>query len=110
MRIIFFLLLAVPLVAQAQLNRSANELAHENIKTYITEKLFKDHLYKPVLYDELKPDNDNRTDIAWSIQHKFEIAETAEPVPKSSTDARQTYKFIFYLDKKLKVLRAENIQ
>lgn len=110
MRIILFFLLAAPFVAHAQLNRSANELAHENIKEYITEKLFKDQAYKPVSYDELKPYKIDRTDVVWSVQHKFEIAGTPEPVHSGSTDAQQTYKFIFYLDKKLRVLRAENIQ
>jgi hypothetical protein len=110
MRIILFLFLISPFVCHAQINRSANELAHEKVQAYITSKLFKTGSYKSFSYGELKPEKGNRAGIAWTIEHKFEIAATTEASPKNSTDVQQPYKFIFYLDKKLKVLQAENVQ
>lgn len=109
MRIIFIALLLLPLAANAQINRSAKELAGDNIKDYINNKIFRGHTYKPLSYGELKPHKDN-TDIAWTIEHRFEISETSQMPVHKTADVQQDYKFIFYLDKKMKVLKAEDIE
>lgn len=109
MRIIFIALLLFPLASIAQINRSAKELAGDNIKEYINTKIFKGHGYKPVSYGELKAHKDN-TDIVWTIEHRFEISETSQAPLHKATDAQQFYKFIFYLNKKMKVLKAEDIE
>ncbi|MGN6402788.1 MAG: hypothetical protein ACTHMD_20195 [Flavisolibacter sp.] len=108
MRIIFITLLLLPLLAIAQINRSAKELAGVNIKEYISTKIFKGDVYKPVSYGELQPHKDN-TGIVWTMEHKFEISNSQAPVHKTN-DVQQVYRFIFYLDKKMKVLKAEDIE
>ena len=76
MRIIYLLLLIVPCLVQAQVNRSAKELASENIKEYIETKLFKDMPYKAVSYGELKTYKQPQTGKEWVLEHNFEITET----------------------------------
>jgi hypothetical protein len=110
MRIIIILLALLPFSSKAQINRSANELAHETIKEYIAHKIFANKAYIPVSYGELKSANEQNTDIIWFVQHKFEIIEAPQLASQPATETRQQYLFTFYLDKKLKVLRAENIQ
>jgi len=109
MRIIFITLLLLPLVSIAQINRSAKELAGDNIKEYISTKIFKGDIYKPVSYGALQPHKDN-TGVAWTIEHRFEISETSQMPVHKTADVQQDYKFIFYLDKKMKVLKAEDIE
>jgi hypothetical protein len=106
MRRIAFLLSFLPAVVNAQINRSATELAKENIQEYITEKIFNGRQYQPVSYGELKPRKEGNPDIVWSIEHKFQITETQTDSDKK-TLLQKPYKFIFYLDRKMKVLRAE---
>jgi hypothetical protein len=106
MRLLILVLLLVPLVHNAQVNRSANELAKENIKTWLLSRLFKDQPYKPVKYGELKPVSEKNPNIAWMIMHHFEIEE-AEPDPEKKAPVQKPYKFAFYLDKKMTVVRAE---
>ena len=108
MRIILILLL-VPFISNAQINRSASELAQENIREYLSTKMFKSRAYKPVSYGELKPNKKLNAEIAWTVEHKFEIADT-QPADKNSTGVIHPYTFTFYLDKKLKVLLAESRQ
>jgi hypothetical protein len=109
MRIIFITLLLIPLASVAQINRSAKELAGNNIKEYINTKIFKGDAYKPISYGELQPHKDN-TDIAWTIEHRFEISEPSQTPVHKANDVQQVYKFIFYLNKKMKVLKAEDIE
>ena len=60
----------LPVLSFAQINRSAKELAGEQIQEYITSKLFKDRDYKPVSTGELKTFHDKRDlDIEWTIQY-----------------------------------------
>lgn len=110
MQKILFLLLILPAFSNAQINRSATELAKENIQEYLVSKMFKNQPYKPVSYSELKSYKGKNPEIIWTIEHKFEIAEAQKVSDKKSTDAREPYSFFFYLDKKLKVLRAESNQ
>lgn len=106
MRLLLLLLIALPFFSAAQINRSANELACERVKEYIVSKLFKDFPYKAIAYSPLKAHSNPQSHIAWSIEHKFEI-ETPVFSGKKKSVPKQ-YRFSFYLDKRLKVLRAES--
>jgi hypothetical protein len=110
MQKILFLLLILPVFSDAQINRSATELAKENIQEYLLAKIFKNQSYKPISYSELKSYRGKNSEITWTIRHKFEIAEVQNVSDKKSMDAREPYSFFFYLDKKLKVVRAESNQ
>ena len=107
MRLLLICLIAIPLCSAAQINRSATELAHERIREYIVTRVFKDQPYKPVSYGELKSYKQDRSEIRWSIEHKFEIEETQE-VSDKKVIVRKPQWFWFYLDKKLKVILAES--
>jgi hypothetical protein len=109
MRIIYLLLLIVPCLVQAQVNRSAKELASENIKEYIETKLFKDMPYKAVSYGELKTYKQPQTGKEWVLEHNFEITETRLQADKKITITKP-YHFFFYLDKRIKVLGAELVE
>jgi hypothetical protein len=107
MRSLIFLSLILPLFATAQINRSARELASEQVRDYVTRKLFKDQPYKSVSFGELKAHKENDSEIAWKIEHQFEITAVhkfSDELPGTS----KSYKFLFYLDSKMKVLRAES--
>jgi hypothetical protein len=106
MRTIFFLLLFLPSAANAQFNRSATELAKENIRDYLTGKVFKDRPYQSVSYGELKSGKERDPNVSWTIEHRFEITETETGADKK-TPVHKPYRFIFYLDKKMNVLKAE---
>ena len=109
MRLLLFSLVIFPFFSSAQINRSATELARERIGEYIVKMVFKDQPYKPVSYGELKSYKKNRSDIAWIIEHKFEIEET-QLVSDKKIVVRKPQWFWFYLDKKLKVILAESFQ
>jgi hypothetical protein len=106
MRTLLFLFLTVPFFSNAQVNRSAREFASEQIREYITTKLFKDQAYHPVSFGELKNRDEKKSGISWTIEHKFEITETHTDEGKATAIPRQ-YKFIFFLDNKMKVIRAQ---
>jgi hypothetical protein len=107
MRRFLFLALVLPVFSIAQINRSAREFAGERIQEYIVTRLFKDLPYKPVSFGELKTSGEKNTAVTWSIEHRFEITET-RIVADQRTVVLKPYKFVFYLDKKMKVQRAEN--
>lgn len=107
MRILIFLVLIFPFVSNAQINRSANELAQERVEEYIVTKLFKDFVYKPGSFSQLKSRKRPQSDIVWSINHKFEIVDS-QFVADKKVAVTKPYYFSFYLDKKLKVLTAES--
>jgi hypothetical protein len=107
MRSLLFLALFFPAFAAAQINRSARELASERIQEYVSAKLFKGFSYKPGSFGQIKVHRENNNpEIAWMIEHKFEITETKKEV--GQTTAPKPYKFAFYLDDKMNVLRAES--
>jgi hypothetical protein len=93
------------MLAKAQINRSATELARENIRNYLTDKIFKNAPYLPVSYGELKPQHDRSAEIKWTIVHKFKITE-AQLDEDKKVFIQKPYDFIFYLDDKMKVLTA----
>ena len=100
-------MLLLPSVLHAQINRSAAELAKEHIQEYVTSKLFSGHEYQPVSYGELRSREEKNQEVIWSITHKFEITETETHADKKIS-VQKPYNFIFYLDKKMKVRRAES--
>lgn len=106
MRIILFLLLAFPVIVNAQINRSATEFAKEQVTEYLTSKIFKDIHYKPVSFGELKPLNEKQHEISWSIDHDFEITESHDDADKKGL-VQRPYKFTFYLNNRMKVIKAE---
>jgi hypothetical protein len=108
MRMILFLFLALPFVAGAQINRSAKELACESTREYLVTKLFRGDAYKPGSYGELKAWNNPRSGIAWTLEHQFEVTETNSSGYQKASEVHKTYKFLFYLDKRMKVLKAES--
>ena len=108
MRYLLFSLILLPMFTSAQINRSARELASEQIQEYVTTKLFKDLSYKPVSLGQLKTFQDKRyPDIAWIIEHKFEVKESRKGTDQKSV-APKEYVFQFYLDDKMKVVKADS--
>src|SRR5262245_54561254 len=106
MRLLLLSLFSLPLYCCAQINRSANEVARERVEEYICLKLFKDHAYTAGEYGELQPQNDRGTYVAWSITHHFEITDS-QYVSNKRIPVTKSYNFSFYLDKKLKVIKAD---
>jgi uncharacterized protein YukJ len=103
-----FLLMLNAFAADAQINRSAKEFAGEKVEEYIVTKLFKSRQYKPVSYGELKSYNDKNSSVAWIIAHEFELTEKKLHADGTST-VPVLYKFFFYLDDKMKVVKAEGM-
>ncbi|MBL7738255.1 MAG: hypothetical protein JNK14_03490 [Chitinophagaceae bacterium] len=102
------LLMTLPVMAGAQVNRSAKELASESVQAYITGKLFKNMPYKSITFGEIKEAGIRKKDvIVWSIVHKFEITEDGKGSFGSSPESRKEYRFLFYLDDKMKVIKAD---
>lgn len=108
MRILLFLLLFFPAVLNAQINRSARELAMENVQGYLEKKLFKDLPYTSISFSDLRTQTEIKTGIAWTIDHKFEITEKKQDAHQNTIKIRKPYRFIFYLDDRMKVLWAES--
>jgi hypothetical protein len=101
------MVITLPAFVHGQINRSATELAKENIRSYLTGKIFKAEPYHPISYGTLKPEKERNVDARWSIVHKFEITETEiEANKKFSVD--KPYNFIFYLDNKMEVIEARS--
>src|SRR5262245_40579539 len=106
MRSVLLIIFILPFLASAQINRSAKELASETIGEYITTKLFKDKSYHPLSFGQLTPKHEQNTEVIWSFDHRFEITEE-RTIDDKKTPVTKTYKFTFYLDKKMKVKRAD---
>ena len=106
MRVLLLLLLLAPVALKAQVNRSATELAKENIGEYVTGKLFKGYSYEPASYGLLKSRIEKNREMKWSIVHEFGITEKQAGTDKLAVVQKQ-YKFIFYLDEKMKVISAQ---
>ncbi|HET6993478.1 MAG TPA: hypothetical protein VFI06_00790, partial [Chitinophagaceae bacterium] len=61
--------------------------------------------YKSVSLGELKAVREKHNpEIAWTIDHTFEISQ---PTFSDQKATPKTYKFQFYMDEKMKILRAE---
>jgi hypothetical protein len=101
------LLLAVPFFASAQINKSANELAQEVTREYLVTKLFRGKNYQPIRYGELKAKNDKRSSVAWTLEHDFEVSD-ARPSGFNDIQNKHFYSFLFFLDKRMKIVKAES--
>jgi hypothetical protein len=109
MRFILLLLFACPLLAAAQINRSARELAIETTTEYIQSKAFKKKVYHAGDFGELKdlqPTNKS-SNLIWAIKHQFEIEESRMAGGKKVI-VMQPYTFWFYLDERMRVVKAES--
>ena len=108
MRQLLWLLLCLPLHMQAQINRSARELAMENVQAYIIEKLFTQKRYEPLSFSWPRPYKPARgySDMCWIIGHDFNIRDSL-PNAVSTQESSHHYRFYFLLDKKMRVRQAE---
>ena len=107
MRLLLITLLSLPLFSEAQVNRSAKELAEERIKEYIVTKLFREASYKGLTFGELKTQRQPHSDVAWTISHRFEVVDS-QLVNDRRTPVTRSQFFSFYLDRKMKVVSAES--
>ena len=107
MRIVLILLLIAPAWSLAQVNKSANDLAREVTREYLVSKVFKGKNYQPISYGELRERKDKKTDVTWVLEHQFEISDKPNGYDAPSSD-KKTYSFVFYLDKRMKVVKAES--
>jgi hypothetical protein len=100
MRLILLLFIAIPFATKAQINRSATEFALEKVQEYIVQKIFKEQSYQAGAFGVLTERRvaGNR-DINWSIDHWFSIGKVG--------GSMREYKFVFFLGKRMEVLRAE---
>jgi hypothetical protein len=105
MRIVLFLLLTLPLAVASQANKSANELAREVTRDYLVTKIFKGKDYQPLSYGELRSSQNKRTEVAWVLEHEFAITDKHVGFEETPSQ-KQTYSFLFYLDKRMKVVKA----
>lgn len=99
MRLLMMLLLVLPLMAAAQMNRSASELARENIEAYLKEKIFRTEPYRSYTFGNLKPASITDTEILWSMDHRFGIQEQ-----KNEASVWKPHYFVFYFDRKMKIV------
>lgn len=103
------LLLLICFQASSQVNRSALELARENAQDFLTGKIFKNQDYHPISFSNIEPFKHYNPDISWVLEHKCEVGNETHYSGRDTT-IYTTYKFVFYLDRKLKVFRAESFQ
>ena len=108
MRLLLILLLTAPFLAAAQVNRSANEEARSVTKEYIVNKVFRDKAYNPVWYGPLRERINKKDGTNWIIEHRFEIADKQPSSFNSQANQKKEYSFTFFLDKRMKILRAES--
>ena len=113
MRYFLLLICSLPLVAVAQLNRSARELAGETTHTWLAEKLFHGDgnafETEPVMEVKAWADKDSR--IKWTatqIVFSKGITPDFQGSPARSGE-RIRYGFTFYLDERMRVLAAESV-
>lgn len=107
MRVLFLLLISLPVASAAQINRSATELAKEKVGEYIVTKIFPGVTYKPVSFGALQNSTNLGQRITWCIHHKFEVLDS-QYVANKKIAAHKPYFFSFYLDKKLNIVSAES--
>ena len=107
MKKFLFLLVLLPSLVNAQFKRSATELARDNIREYVTGKLFRSGSYHATSYGDLTVHKTNEPSIAWTLQHDFTITEIQTLADKRDS-IHKSYRFLFYLDDKMNVIRAES--
>src|SRR6185369_5991704 len=108
MRTILFLLLVIPALSNAQFKRSATELAKDNIRDYLTQKLFKSLSYQPIAFGELTTNSGGGSTFSSLLKHKFAITEM-QSHENTKVPVQKQYLFVFYFDDKMKVQMAESV-
>ena len=96
------------LEVSGQVNRSARELAIENVQAYLSNKLFKSAIISP-RYGPLKPWPQRNATIAWTIENQFDVWENNNNYEHQEKE-KVSYRFSFYLNKKMEIIRAEKIK
>jgi hypothetical protein len=109
MRILMLLFLVIPFCVKAQVNRSAIQLAHENIDEFLTSKLFRNKMYTSVSYGKLKERKDSDKETVWEMDHQFYIDEKYSTANHAAS-TKQVYRFTFYFDRKMNITKAESSQ
>jgi hypothetical protein len=107
MRILFLLLMIIPFCARAQINKSAIQLAHENVDEYVTSKLFRNKFYTSVSFGILKERKDPDKETVWEMDHVF-VIEEKHSTGSSASSTKQAYRFTFYFDNKMNITKAES--
>ena len=108
MRTMLFLLLLMPALSNGQFKRSATELAKDNIRDYVTQKLFKNHSYQPISFGDLTMNKGGGSLFSSLIKHKFAISEM-EAQGDMKVAVQKEYLFVFYFNDKMRVQMAERI-
>jgi hypothetical protein len=103
LRIVFILLL-LPVLSHAQINRSAKELAQENIEEYLSKKIFKNQPFQSGTIGELVSYRLNGAGISWKVQYQVDLKENQ---PEADSTRKVPSKFTFYLDREFVVLLAD---
>lgn len=108
MRTILLLFMLIPAMSNAQFKRSATELAKDNIRDYLTQKLFKNLSYQPISFGELTANRGGSSKFSSLIKHEFSIANK-QSHDNLKAPVQKEYHFVFYFDDKMKVQMAERI-
>jgi hypothetical protein len=106
MRVLFFLVI-LPFIGNAQFERSAKQLAQENIQDYISTKLFRNRVYEPLSFGEIKTPAEKNREIACYIEHKFLVVEPGYEGDEHVT-SRHLYTALFYFDSRMRIVRVES--
>jgi len=109
MRILFLLLLIIPFCTKAQINKSAIQLARDNVDEYVKSKLFRSKFYTSVSYGLLKERKDIDKETVWEMDHVF-VIEEKHTVGSNPATSKQEYNFTFYFDSKMNITKAESSQ
>ena len=98
----------IPALSNAQFKRSATELAKDNIRDYVTQKLFKNLSYQPGTYGELTNNRGGGPAFSSFIKHTFTITKI-ESHENVLVPVHREYLFVFYFNDKMKVQMAESV-
>lgn len=104
MRTSLIFLLLFPIFASAQINRSAKELAGENIEVYL-KKIFKNQPHNVISLGEPQQYLSNVIDADWMINCR--VSSVEKKMSKGTGTEQTLSDFRFYLDKKMQVVFAE---
>ena len=109
MRNIFILMCLLPFLSIAQINRSANELAQEGIREYLKSRILKGQSFNSLSFAELKSRKNIEYGVEWTMEIRLQIEETRKISSEKTIVVQQPYQFIFYLNKKLEVVKATSV-
>ncbi len=108
MRILLFLLLFMPIVSGAQVNRSATIFAHAQIQDYLLNKLGINVSTFLIEYGALKPAVSANKEVVWSMDFKYQPDPDRKTADNKSNMPGRLYKMLFYFDRKMKIVKAES--